>query len=316
MADIIVSENIQGPSMDALMSDFDVHWNDSLWNDVEALTQAVSEARAIIVRNQTQINEALLTQAPNLKVIARAGAGLDNVDTQAAVSRNVTVCYAPRENSLAVAELAMGFMLNLARFITSANNDTKEGNWNRSQFVGTELSGKTLGVVGFGRIGQMVARRAKAFDMKLCAFDKYLPHATPVVHELDVEMLPLDGVLAASDYVSCHVPLMPDTRHLFGVEQFNQMKSGAVFINTSRGEVVDEMALVDALVSEHLRAAATDVRESEPPKPGGLADLENVLVTPHIGAFSEEAQCRVVDTVCADVRAVLTGVSPTSVFAG
>ena len=268
MADIIVPENIQGPSMDALKSDFNVHWDDTLWKDVEALAQAVSEARAIIVRNQTQINEALLTHAPKLEVIARAGAGLDNVDTQAAANRDITVCYAPSENSLAVAELAMGFMLDLARFITSAHNDTKEGNWNRSQFIGTELSGKTLGLVGFGRIGQMVARRAKAFDMKLCAFDKYLPHDTPVIYELEVEMLPLDEVLASSDYVSCHVPLMSDTHGLFGVAQFKQMKTGAVFINTSRGEVVQETALVDVLVSGHLRAAATDVRESEPPKPG------------------------------------------------
>ena len=314
MPDVIVTENISGPAMDSLQQEFQVLWDAMLWKDADRLEAALAETRAIVVRNQTQVTEELITMSPNLRVIARAGAGLDNVDTEAAARRGVTVVYAPRENSLAVAELALGFMLNLARDITAAHNDTKGGNWNRSQFVGSELSGKTLGLVGFGRIGQMVARRAKAFGMKIIAFDKFLPADAPVVNELEAAMVSFNELLQTADYVSCHVPLLEDTRHLFSVEQFNAMKEGAVFINTSRGEVVDEDALYDALVANSLRAAAIDVRETEPPGPGRFDDLDNVLVTPHIGAFSIEAQQRVVTTVCNDVRAVLTGEDPVSVF--
>ena len=316
MAEIVVPEGISGLAMDMLREEFDVLYEPSLWRDECSLMSAINEAKAVIVRNQTQITSAVIETSPHLKVIARAGAGLDNIDTAAANRNGVIVSYAPRENSLAVAELALGFLLSLARHIPNAHIDTRNGNWNRSQFMGTELSGKTLGLVGFGRIGQMVARRAKAFDMTIVAYDKLLPADAPVARELGVEMMGFTEVLQQSDFVSCHVPLLEDTRHLFSTEQFRQMKEGACFVNTSRGEVVDESALLSALTDGNLRGAAFDVREAEPPEFGQLAELENVIMTPHIGAFSHEAQQRVVETVCSDVRAVLRGSQPQSVFAG
>ncbi|MBA62311.1 MAG: hypothetical protein CMJ76_08080 [Planctomycetaceae bacterium] len=314
MAEIIVPEAISGPALDALKAEFDVLCDPSLWQDESALVLALVNAKAVIVRNQTRLSGELIREASQLKVIARAGAGLDNIDTAAAAEKNIVVTYAPRENSLAVAELALGFLLNLARDIPAAHADTQSGNWNRGQFVGSELSGKTLGLVGLGRIGQMVAKRANAFDMSLIAYDKFLPEDIPVIKELGVRLLEFDEVLQQADYVSCHVPLQEETYHLFSKYQFSQMKQGACFLNTSRGEVVDETALCDALISGHLRGAAVDVRETEPPEPGGLAALNNVIVTPHIGAFSQEAQLRVVETVCNDVRAVLLGKQPKSVF--
>lgn len=315
MAEIVVPEGISGLAMDRLREEFDVLYEPSLWEDERALRSAINKAKAVVVRNQTQITSTIIETSPDLQVIARAGAGLDNIDTAAANRHGVVVTYAPRENSLAVAELALGFLLCLARDIPNAHMDTRNGNWNRSQFMGTELSGKTLGLVGFGRIGQMVARRAQAFDMTIVAYDKLLPADAPVARELGVSMMGFIEVLQQSDYVSCHVPLLEDTRHLFSTEHFRQMKENACFVNTSRGEVVDESALLSALTNGHLRGAALDVRESEPPEFGQLAELGNVIMTPHIGAFSHEAQRRVVETVCSDVRAVLRGEQPQSVFA-
>lgn len=316
MAEIVVSEEISGPAMDALQADFDVCFDPLLWQDKKALTDALSGAKAIVVRNQTRVSQELISGASQLQVIARAGAGLDNIDTAAAAERNIFVTYAPRENSLAVAELAFGFLLNLARDIPNAHVDTRNGNWNRTRFVGTELSGKTLGLVGFGRIGRIVARRAAAFDMEVVAYDKFLSEDASVFDELGVRFVGFEELLQQADYVSCHVPLLDETRHLFSTSQFSRMKPGACFLNTSRGEIVNEKALYDALTNGHLRGAAIDVRETEPPDPGGLAALSNVLVTPHIGAFSEEAQMRVVETVCSDVRAVLRGAQPKNLFAG
>ena len=302
--------------MDRLQEEFDVLHEPTLWRDEHALLSAIKDAKAVIVRNQAQITSAVIENSSNLQVIARAGAGLDNIDTEAAGRHGIIVTYAPRENSLAVAELALGFLLNLARDIPNAHVDTRNGNWNRSQFMGTELSGKTLGLVGFGRIGQMVARRAMAFDMTIVSYDKLISADAPVAREIGVKMLDFAEVLQQSDYVSCHVPLLADTRHLFSRDQFRQMKKGACFVNTSRGEVVDEAALLEALLKGHLRGAAIDVRETEPPEFRQLAELDNVIMTPHIGAFSHEAQRRVVETVCTDVRAVLRGEQPQSVFEG
>ena len=314
MAEVVVSEAISGPAMDSLKAEFDVLSIPSLWQDEDALRSAMKDAKAIIVRNQTQVSAALIESSSQLQVVARAGAGLDNVDTAAASRRGVVVTYAPRENSVAVAELTMGFLLNLARDIPSAHIDTRAGNWNRTHFVGTELSGKILGLVGFGRIGQLVAKRAVAFGMSIVAYDKFLPNDVPLVDQLGVKMLEFEEVLQLSDFVSCHVPLVAETHHLFSHHQFSQMKNSACFLNTSRGEVVDERALYEALSIGGLRGAAVDVREIEPPEPGGLADLTNVIVTPHIGAFSHEAQMRVVDAVCHDVRAVLRGEQPRNLF--
>lgn len=311
MAEILVTENITGEAMTRLRETHDVAFDPDLWSSPE-LAAKLADARAVIVRNETQMTRELIQQSPRLAVIARAGAGLDNVDTAAAAEAGIVVTYAPAENSLSVAELVLGLLLSLARKLPAAWQDTRSGGWDRKSFTGLELSGRTLGIVGFGRIGRLVAERAKAFGMRLLAHDEFIP--ADVFVEAGAESVSFETLLAESDAVSVHVPLLDSTRGLFGASQFAAMKPTAWFINAARGEVVDEAALVDALQSGAIAAAALDVRDTEPPERGPLEDLDNVILTPHIGAFTHEAQERVVALVCSDVERVLAGDAATSAF--
>lgn len=311
MADILVTENITGVAMTRLRETHDVVFEPDLWNSPD-LAARLTEARAVIVRNQTQITRELIEQSSRLEIIARAGAGLDNVDTEAAAEAGIVVSYAPAENSLSVAELVLGLLLSLARRIPAAWADTRNGGWDRKTFTGVELSGRTLGIVGFGRIGRLVAERARAFGMRLLAHDEFLP--AEVFDEAGAESVSLEKLLAESDAVSVHVPLLDSTRGLFGERQFAAMKPTAWFVNASRGEVVNEAALTAALQSGEIAAAALDVRETEPPLRGPLEEMENVILTPHIGAFTDEAQERVVELVCHDVASVLSGGEASSAF--
>ena len=297
--------------MTRLRETHDVAFEPDLWSSPE-LASKLAEARAVIVRNQTQITRELIEQAPRLEVIARAGAGLDNVDTTAAAEAGVVVTYAPAENSLSVAELVMGLLLSLARRIPAAWQDTRNGGWDRKTFTGLELSGRKLGIVGFGRIGRLVAVRAKAFGMQLIAHDEFIP--SEAFAEIGAESVSFETLLTESDAVSVHVPLLDSTRGLFGASQFAAMKSTSWFINASRGETVDEAALIEALQSGEIAAAALDVRDTEPPSRGPLEEMDNVILTPHIGAFTQEAQERVVALVCGDVERVLTGEAATSAY--
>lgn len=311
MAEILVTENISGEAMTRLRETRDVAFEPDLWNSPE-LASKLAEVRAVIVRNQTQITRELIEQSPRLEVIARAGAGLDNVDTTAAAEAGIVVTYAPAENSLSVAELVMGLLLTLARRIPAAWQDTRHGGWDRKTFTGLELSGRTLGIVGFGRIGRLVTERAKAFGMRLIAHDDFIP--AEVFAEAGAEPVSFETLLAESDAVSVHVPMLESTRGLFGASQFAAMKPTAWFINAARGEIVNEAALVEALQSGEIAAAALDVRETEPPSRGPLEEMDNVILTPHIGAFTQEAQERVVALVCGDVERVLTGEAATSAY--
>jgi len=307
---ILVTEAVKGEAMSQLRNeaDLEVIFEPDLWNDPAALKQAVAEADAIIVRNQTQVTAELIAAAPKLKIIARAGAGLDNIDTDAATAAGIVVSFAPSENSLSVAELAIGLFISLARNITSADKDIRKGNWNRALFTGSELSGKTLGVVGIGRIGTLVAQRAKAFGMNLIAHDKFADQSASHYTELDVSFVELDELLAKADFITVHLPLLPDTRKLFNQERFAKMKSSAFFVNTSRGEVVDETALAEALENGIIAGAGLDVREIEPPTAGdAIVQTDKAVLTPHIAAFTNEAQERVVAAVCRDSTAVLRG---------
>jgi (S)-sulfolactate dehydrogenase len=307
MADIVVSENVTGPAMDVLRSEADVAFEPEAWNDVRRLKSLLGEARALIVRNQTQVTDEVIAAAPKLEVIGRAGAGLDNIDTNAASNAGIVVTYAPRENSLSVAELTIGLMLALVRKIPAAHTDTTGGGWNRKAFTGVELFGKTLGVIGLGRIGAMVAERAKAFEMSIIAHDDYVDPASDHARSLDARLVSLDELLHEADVIVCHVPLTEETRGMFDDSRFALMKPTAMFINTSRGEVVNEAALLAALQTHRLGGAALDVRTTEPPAPSPLDGLDNVILLPHIAAFTHEAQDRVVATVCRDVAAVLRG---------
>lgn len=314
MSDVLVTENIQGVSMNRLKEDLDVEFDDHLWQNRDLLKEKLKTTKALIVRNQTKVNRDLIDAAPELKIIARAGAGLDNVDTQYAHEKGIVVCYTPDANSLSVAELAIGLMLSLVRKIPEARQDTLTGGWNRIKFTGSELNGKTLGLIGMGRIGTMTATRARAFGMKIIAADPYLSADAPQLKQVDGKLVSLEELLSQADVVSCHSPLTPDTRGLLTYQHFCLMKSDAFFINTSRGELVDESGLTQALLEHKLAGAALDVRETEPPNQCPLNQMENVILTPHIAAFTVEAQERVVDSVCEDVRLVLSGNEAIHVF--
>ncbi len=307
MRDVLVTENIVGPEMELLKDRFDVIFEPDLWKSPAMLKEMIRDFRALIVRNQTRVTAEVIEAAPGLKVIGRAGAGLDNIDLAAATEAGVVVSYAPEQNSISVAELAVGMMLSLARKISSADRDTRNGSWSRHRFSGVELYGKTLGIVGLGRIGYRTAMRARAFGMDIVAHDEYVSPDALVVSELRASLVGLDDLLEQADFVSCHLPLDARTAGLFNYEKFSRMKPGAFFINTSRGEVVDEKALARALKEGKIAGAALDVRQEEPPAKGPLDDMENVLLTPHIGALTAEGQERVVSSVCRDVAGVLSG---------
>lgn len=307
MSDILVSENIVGEPMDLLRRDLDVDFQPQLWQEPERLAEAVANVRALVVRNQTQVTAELIAAAAKLEIVARAGAGLDNIDVEAASRAGVVVASTPIQNSLSVAELTLGLMLSLARRIPAADAHAKAGGWNRLRFVGSELFGKTLGVLGFGRIGFLTARRAAAFGMDVIAYDPYVDPDSPLVVEARARLAGLDEVLAEADFVTCHLPGGPQTRGLLGYERFAAMKPDAFFINVARGEVVDEPGLVRALEEGRIAGAALDVRATEPPVSGALEAMDNVILMPHVAAFTGEAQHRVVAAVCRDVRSVLSG---------
>ena len=307
MADVLLSEQIAGAPLDELANRYDVVMEPQLWREPVALAERLAGTRALIVRNQTQVTRDLIRGADRLEVIGRAGAGLDNIDVAAATEAGIVVCYAPDQNALSVAELGMGMLLALARRVVVADRDTRAGGWARQVFTGIEIHGKTLGVVGFGRIGFLLAMRARAFGMRVLAHDPFVSPDSVTVIETGAELVGIEELLASADVVSCHLPSTPATRDFFNAGLFGRMKPSALFLNLARGEVVEEGALLDALREGRLAGAGLDVRAVEPPAASPLNEMDNVILTPHIAAFTVEAQDRVVAAVCRDVGAVLAG---------
>jgi D-3-phosphoglycerate dehydrogenase / 2-oxoglutarate reductase len=308
MPDILVTEAVTGTEMDALKRAFDVTYQPEAWKSPEKLFALVPNFKAIIVRNQTPVTAELIAAAgKNLQVIGRAGVGLDNVDAKAASNAGIVLVYAPEQNSVSVAELTLGLMLSLARAIPAADRSTKAGQWDRRRFVGVELQNKTLGVVGLGRIGFLTAMRARAFGMNILAHDEYINPDSFTVSESRARLTTLDDLLANSDFISCHVPETPQTLNLFNYTRFSQMKPTAFFLNAARGKVVDEPGLIRALKDKKIAGAALDVRATEPPQKDELQEMDNVILMPHIAAFTNEAQERVVACVCKDVSSILSG---------
>ena len=307
MPDILIAENIRGAAVDALAERFDVVVLPDLWKDQAELVKQVADTRALIVRNQTQVRGDLIAAATKLVVIGRAGVGLDNLDVPAATAANILITSTPDQNAISVAELAIGMMLALARLIPAASEDTKAGNWNRQKFLGTEMYGKTFGIVGAGKIGFLTAKRAQAFGMKIVAYDPYVSRDNVLLAELNADLVSLDELLSRADVVSCHLPSTPQTANIFNAEAFAKMKKTAVFLNTSRGEVVAEADLAVALKSGVIAGAALDVRAKEPPVAGELEQIPNLILMPHVAAFTHEAQARVTRAICEDVARVLDG---------
>jgi D-3-phosphoglycerate dehydrogenase len=265
-----------------------------------------------MIRNQTRVTEELLAAAPALKAIGRVGVGLDNIDLAAAKRRSVPVIAPLNANGVSVAELTIGLILALARKLPAADRTTKSGEWDRKTFTGIELEGKTLAICGLGRIGRFVGIRAKAFGMKLAVYDPFVKSGSPALAGLNAMLFEkLEQALAPADFVTVHSPLTPATKHLFNERTFAEMKRGSFFVNTSRGGVMNEQALLQALQNGHLGGAALDVREIEPPQTqSGFESLDNVILTPHVGAFTQEAQTRTFEAVCDDLDRVLRGEAP------
>ncbi|MBI1798727.1 MAG: hydroxyacid dehydrogenase [Candidatus Eisenbacteria bacterium] len=256
----------------------------------EALIGALVECRALVIRGGTRVTSEVLRGSPSLRVVVRAGSGLDNVDQAAARRQGVAVFNTPAANAVSVAELVFGLLLALERRIAGAFASLRGGAWEKFHFMGRELSGRRLSLIGFGRIGREVALRARAFEMRVSACDP-LVAAWPAGFTW-VERVTLEGALERADVLSLHVPLGPETRGLIGPSEFASMPQGAVLVNVARGGLVDEPALLDALIRGHLSGAALDVFSTEPPGSHPLFDLPNVVATPHLGASTLEAQRR------------------------
>ena len=270
----------------------------------DELARAIEEADAVLVRSATKITRESLARAGRLKVIGRAGVGVDTIDVEAATERGIAVLTAPSGNTISAAELTLALLLALVRRIPWADRSMKDGAWDRKSFSGTELYGKTLGLVGAGRIGGEVAKRTRAFGMHVVCFDPYL--TSDRAKALDVELVALDDLLRRADVVSLHVPLTESTAGLIGEREIALMRPGSFVVNASRGGVVDESALVQALADGRLGGAALDVYEQEPlPKDHPLRALPNVVLTPHLGASTAEAQQNVAIEIAEAVRAAL-----------
>ncbi len=307
--DILITEDLQSPAIDMLERKFNVVREPQLWKDAGRLKTVIREARTVMVRNQTQLTAEVLGAAEKLIGIGRVGVGLDNIDVATATKSGIVVIAPLNANAVSVAELAMGLILALARKIPPGDRSTKAGEWDRKGCTGMELDGKTLGLCGFGRIGRLVAARARAFGMRLMVFDPFVKADSPDFAETGATLCPtLEELLGASDFVTVHSPLTPETKHLFNSQTLAAMKRGAYLVNTSRGGVVDETALVEALKNGQLAGVALDVREIEPPKTRGeLESMPNVILTPHIGAFTGESQARTFEAVAGDVERLLLG---------
>jgi D-3-phosphoglycerate dehydrogenase / 2-oxoglutarate reductase len=272
----------------------------------EQLKEIIKDYDALVVRSATKVNKELLSAATSLKAIGRAGVGLDNVDLEAATQKGIIVMNTPGGNTISTAEHTMSMILSLSRNIPQASGSTKKGEWKRSKFMGVELYNKILGIVGFGRIGKEVAKRALSFGMKIIAFDPFL--SSEVAQSIGVEVAELRDLLQRCDYITVHTPLTEETRHLISGEEFAIMKKGVRLINCARGGIIDETALLAALKEGKVAGAALDVFEQEPIAPEHeLLKLENVITTPHLGASTEEAQVNVAIEVAEIVRDALLG---------
>ncbi len=272
------------------------------------LIQRIPEFDALVVRSETQVTAPVIEAGHRLRVVGRAGVGVDNIDVSAATRRGILVVNAPRGNIVAAAEHTMALLFSLARWVPQADASVKRGEWTRSKFIGTEIRGKTLGVIGLGNVGSEVAKRAHGIEMEVIAYDPVV--SVERAELFNVELVTLDELLGRADFVTVHVPLVDSNRNLIGAEELSRMKPTARLINTARGGIVDEAALRAALESGRLAAAAADVFENEPPGENPLLGLPNFIATPHIGASTTEAQVSVAFDVAEEVAAVLAGDLP------
>ncbi|MCT8336750.1 phosphoglycerate dehydrogenase [Methanoculleus sp. Afa-1] len=300
---VLVSDPLAEEGIEILKEFADVDVNTGLTED--QLVASIGNYDALLVRSGTEVTARVIDAGERLKFIGRAGAGVDNIDTEAATRRGIIVANAPEGNTLAATEHTMAMMLSLARNIPQATASLKKGEWKRSKFMGVELNDKVLGIMGFGRIGREVAKRAQALEMKIIAYDPFITQERAA--SLGVEMVPLDELFRRADVITVHTPLIKETRHVINAKTIATMKDGVRLINCARGGIIDEAALADAITSGKVAGAALDVFESEPPTDSPVIGLDKVIITPHLGASTVEAQQNVAISVANQCISVLSG---------
>ncbi|MBL7158390.1 MAG: phosphoglycerate dehydrogenase [Candidatus Omnitrophica bacterium] len=271
----------------------------------EEIKRCIGEYDALIVRSQTKVTKEILSSTKKLKYIGRAGVGLDNIDVEEASKRGIVVMNAPGGNTISTAEHAFSLILALSRKIPQANESVKKGEWERKKFMGVELYGKTLGIIGFGRIGTEVARRALSFNMKVVAYDPFL--SPDKAKALGIESVNLEDLFKRSDYITVHTPHNKETHYIIKSDSFKKMKKGVRIINCARGGIIDEEALLEAIEKGRVAGAALDVYEKEPPKGSKVISCDKIITTPHLGASTEEAQVNVALDVAESIKDALTG---------
>jgi len=298
---ILVSDPLAPAGMELLRLNADVEARSKL--PPAELIALIPPFEALIVRSETKVTKAVIEAGRNLQVIGRAGNGLDNIDVEAAALRGIRVLNTPTASTLTVAEHTIGLMLALARYVPAAHSSLVSGKWERSKFMGVQLAFKTLGVIGLGRIGREVARRAQGLAMKVVAFDPFIAKTTPDM--INVPLVPFKTLLQSSDFLTIHTPLTPATFHLIGERELKLMKPTARLVNCARGGIVDEEALLAALNEGRLAGAALDVFENEPPGNCQLLGCDKVIATPHLGASTHEAQVIAAIDIAQQVLAAL-----------
>lgn len=302
---ILISEDVWGPAFAELEGRFPIHRDDALWSNPEELKAKIVDATALVVRNRTQVTAELIAAAANLKIIARAGVGLDNIDVKAADEAGVVVAAGLGANAVSVAELTLGLALSLLRNIPGHDQATRSGKWVRTP--GRELSGLTWGLLGCGATGLATAKLLQGFGSPVLGYDPFVTSSDPRITKLGITMKSFDEVLQASDVVSIHMPSTPQTNGSINATTLAQMKSSAILINVGRGEVINEGDLIQALKNKVIAGAALDVRAQEPPVVGELEGISNLILTPHIAGITVESQARINQILVSNIVKVLQG---------
>lgn len=302
---ILVTEGVWGPAFAELEITHRIVQDPELWQNPEFLKEKIADATALVIRNRTQVTAELLAAAPQLKIIARAGVGLDNIDLKAADALGIVVVAGLGANATSVGELTVGLGLSLLRNIPNAVVETKAGKWNRA--AGMELSGRTWSLLGCGATGLATARLLSGFNINFLGFDPYVNADDLRLTGLNIRMTSLEEALLNADILSIHMPATAQTTHLINSERISTMKAGAFIINVGRGEVINEADLIVALKSGRLAGAGLDVREVEPPTTGELENLPNVILTPHIAGITHESQAKITGILAENLDLVLSG---------
>ncbi|WP_426244684.1 NAD(P)-dependent oxidoreductase [Nocardioides sp. LHG3406-4] len=303
--DVAVVEDVWGPAFEQLATRRAVRRAPEAWADASQLHDTATGAAALVVRNRTQVTRELLHATPSLRVVARAGVGLDNIDLSAADELGVVVVAALGANAASVAEHSLALALAVARHVVPLDAKVRQGTWDR--LPGKELSGGTWGLLSAGATARATARLARGLGMRVIAHDPHIDPSLPELRDLGIDLLPLEEVVSAADVLSVHLPSTPQTHHLVDARLLSHMRPDAIVVNVGRGEVVDEEALADALERGHLYGAGLDVREHEPPGESRLHRLPNVVLSPHVAGVTKEAQARIGELLCQDIERVLSG---------